>query len=70
MRIYYFGELIEDTNKKEQIIEIEQTALDLQSLDKPKKVGMDSIGDLLNELNLNLDVYRPFSLQNQKENYA
>lgn len=61
MRIYYFGELIKDTNKETEKVEIlEQTTLELNhSKAKPaKKVGMDSIGDLLKELDLNLDTFQ------------
>lgn len=57
MRIYYFGKLIEDTNEtKNQIIE--QTALDLLQPEEPKP-AVDSLGDLLNDLDLSLDIWRP-----------
>lgn len=66
MRIYYFGELIKDTNKETEKVEIlEQTTLELNQArqQQNKKVGMDSIGDLLKELDLNLDSFRVNHLQ-------
>ncbi len=71
MKIYYFGELIEDTNetkndtKKSQ--EIAQLALNLgeqEPAEEPKKTGMESIGDILKDLDLNIDIYRPLQLSN------
>ena len=59
MKIYYFGELIEDTNAlKAQKIATQMTlSFDEEPL---AKTGMPSIGDILKELDLSLDVYRPF----------
>jgi hypothetical protein len=71
MKIYYFGELIEDTNetknetKKSQ--EIAQLALNLsepEPKEEPKKTGMESIGDILKDLDLNIDIYRPMQFSN------
>lgn len=69
MRIYYFGELIEDTNNPDlNKTKTQQTALELKAHEpqeeKKSKLGMDSIGDLLKDLNLNVDVYRPNSSRN------
>jgi hypothetical protein len=70
MRIYYFGELVEDTNNPDSNkTKTEQTSLKLESSVEQKKqnkvkMGMDSIGDLLKDLNLNIDVYRPNSFKN------
>lgn len=63
MRIYYFGELIEENGQKVQKQKIEQTQLELESvkLEQKQKFGMDSIGDILKELDLNLDIYRPMN---------
>ena len=69
MRIYYFGELVQDTNNPDfNKTKTEQTSLELKA-HEPKeemksKLGMDSIGDLLKDLNLNIDVYRPGKLKN------
>ena len=71
MRIYYFGELVEDTENPEfKKTKTEQTSLKLESTVEQKKqnkvkMGMDSIGDLLKDLNLNIDVYRPNNNKNQ-----
>jgi hypothetical protein len=73
MRIYYFGELVEDTNDPNfNKTKTEQTSLELEfsekkekKSEKREKTGMDSIGDLLKEINLNIDVYRPNKLRNQ-----
>ena len=71
MRIYYFGELVEDTENPEfKKTKTEQTSLKLESTVEQKKqnkvkMGMDSIGDLLKDLNLNIDVYRPNKNKNQ-----
>jgi hypothetical protein len=70
MRIYYFGELVEDTNNPNfKKIKTEQTSLKLESPIEQKKqskvkMGMDSIGDLLKDLNLNIDVYKSDSFKN------
>lgn len=60
MRIYYFGELIEDTNETKKVATI-QTALPLEATvvaEEPQKSGMQSIGDILQELDLSLDTFR------------
>ena len=64
MRIYYFGELIEENGRKVNELQAQtktetQTALEFNLVKEPKKVGMPSIGELLEELDLSLDVYRP-----------
>ena len=66
MRIYYFGELIEDTNNPNTNLQTQETQLELSFADAPadstpapKKTGMDSIGDILKDLDLNIDIYRP-----------
>jgi len=53
MRIYYFGKLIEDTNETKTV---EQTKL---KLDEPKleTTALQSISDILHELDLYQDVY-------------
>jgi len=58
MKIYYFGELIEDNGRK--IEKQQQTALALETPQAEKTI-FDTIGDLLGELDLSLDVYRPLS---------
>jgi hypothetical protein len=65
MRIYYFGELIEDTNNPKNEIEEKQLKLELEASPSMSekantkiKVGMESIGDILKELNLNVDSFR------------
>jgi hypothetical protein len=76
MRIYYFGELVEDTENPEfNKTKTEQTSLKLESTVEQKKqnkvkMGMDSIGDLLKDLNLNIDVYRPNNNKNNKGGYS
>jgi hypothetical protein len=64
MRIYYFGELVEDTNNPNfKKIKTEQTSLKLETLSQQKhvtaKTGMESIGDILKDLDLSLDSFRP-----------
>jgi len=68
MRIYYFGELIEDTKspKQKEIIEkniLSQTALLLEEAQpesaKPKP-GMPPLGDLLQDIDMSLDAALPF----------
>lgn len=71
MRIYYFGELIEDTlakktdktkNAEKNKSQIVQTSLDLNNIEQSqKKTGMESIGELLRELDLNIDAYNPLN---------
>lgn len=69
MKIYYFGELIEvDGQPVIKETKIQQTKLDLQPTEattKVEKLGMPSIGDLLKDIDLSLDVYRPLRLQRQ-----
>lgn len=63
MKIYYFGELIEENGRK--IKNETETQLELSFADAtddsvpPKKISMDSIGDILKDLDLNLDIYHP-----------
>ncbi len=73
MRIYYFGELIQDSNgnkvnetktTKTEESEIKQTTFNFdaeQTVKKSRTLGMESIGDLLRDLDLNLDVYNPMN---------
>lgn len=69
MRIYYFGELIEDTNDPDfNKTKTEQISLKLESPVEQKKqnkvkMGMDSIGDILKDLDLNLDSFNPSKMQ-------
>lgn len=57
MRIYYFGELVEDTNETKKA-EMGQTKLELNEVPQEKS-GIQSIGEILQELDLNLDSFRP-----------
>jgi hypothetical protein len=64
MRIYYFGELIEDTeNPNFNKTKTEQTSLELELSEQKKqdktKTGMEPMGDILKDLDLNLDSFRP-----------
>lgn len=59
MRIYYFGELIEDTNKT-KLQSTEQISLDFDRAEEIK-TQKDPIGDLLKELDLSIDIWRPVS---------
>lgn len=62
MRIYYFGELVEDTNNPvpKTREEIMQTAFEFSDeSEQPKRSGMPSIGDLLEDIDLSLEAYRP-----------
>lgn len=66
MKIYYYGELIEENGRKVtneiNTSEIDQLTLAFATegpAPEPKKTGMDSIGDILKDLDLNLDIYRP-----------
>lgn len=75
MKIYYFGELIEENGVKVKgEVEIEQTSLNFDKTEaenkkaksstfhsavEETKVGMSSIGELLKDIDLNIDVYRP-----------
>ena len=55
MKIYYFGELIEENGVKVATkTEIEQTKLAFDE-ESEKKVGLRSIGDILKEIDLSLD---------------
>lgn len=67
MNIYYYGELIEENGRKvtNQTNTTETDKLTLafaaeEPAPEPKKTGMDSIGDILKDLDLNLDIYHPF----------
>jgi hypothetical protein len=69
MRIYYFGKLIEDTENPDfNKTKTEQTSLKLelseQKQQEKTKTGMESIGDILKDINLNIDVYRSNKLKN------
>lgn len=60
MRIYYFGELIQDTNKNQT--NIEQTTFNFDNVPfRKQNTGMDSIGDLLKELDLYTDSFQSHS---------
>ena len=66
MKIYYFGKLIEENGRKVtneiNTSEIDQLTLAFATEEpapEPKKTGMDSIGDILKDLDLNLDIYHP-----------
>ena len=68
MRIYYFGELIEENGRKvrpEQTETLEQTALDLDNVRpvQTRSADMQSIGEIIKELDLTLDSFRPIRLQ-------
>ena len=69
MRIYYFGKLIEDTNNPavREEKDCKQTELDFSAAVENKKpsIGMPSIGDLLEDINLDLESYRPLRFQRQ-----
>ncbi len=66
MRIYYFGELIEvDGKKVEKETKIQQTKLEFETVKPAEKPGMSSVGELLKDIDLNLDIYRPLRLQGQ-----
>ena len=62
MRIYYFGELVEDTsitNKNKQTeTKVEQTSL---ALEKPQKTVFEQVDELLQDIDMNLDRCLPFS---------
>lgn len=94
MRIYYFGNLIQDNDSrkmsyselmkkigeveffssskpkttKQEAEELQQTQLKLESPVPAKKSGMQSIGELLQEIDMNLDVYR--NKNKQRGSYA
>lgn len=53
---------------KEKTEELQQTQLKLESPVPVKKSGMQSIGELLQEIDMNLDVYR--SKNRQRGSYA
>lgn len=62
MRIYYFGELIKDTNNhNKKPVKLNQTKLNLEPAKAPvgRKAGMQSIGELLKDIDMNLDSFRP-----------
>lgn len=66
MRIYYFGELIEvDGKKVEKETKTQQTKLEFETVKSVEKPGMSSVGELLKDIDLNLDIYRPLRLQGQ-----
>lgn len=66
MKIYYFGELIEENGRKivKETKTAEQTRLNFEAAsipdEEPVRTGMPSLGDILKEIDLNLDVYNPF----------
>jgi hypothetical protein len=60
MRIYYYGELIEDLNETKTI---EQTKLILDETNT-ETISTQSIGDILQELDLYNDVY-PYGLSSR-----
>ena len=58
MKIYYFGELIEDNGvkvEKQTTGSERQLTLTLENKKEEKKIGMPSIGDLLKDIDLNLE---------------
>jgi hypothetical protein len=66
MRIYYFGELIEENGRKVKSEAQKQMQLEFSQAEQtpmPKKSGMDSIGDILKELDLNLDSLRSIGMR-------
>lgn len=84
MRIYYFGELVEENGRKvaketkmkntkiaksgsETRVSTtrEQTELEFENIED-KKTGMESIGDLLRDIDLSLDVHLPFAFGQSK----
>lgn len=76
MKIFYFGELIEENGRKvtnetnsetktaQEIAQLELSFADDESAPEPKKTGMESIGDILKDLDLNIDIYRPMHFSN------
>ena len=66
MKIFYFGELIEDTNapKKAEVDQLVMSFAEGESDPQPKKTGMESIGDILKDLDLNIDIYHPMHFSN------
>ena len=61
MKIFYFGELVEDTNAPKENTSDQLTLAFVaeEPAPEPKKTGMESIGDILKDLDLNLDIYHP-----------
>lgn len=63
MRIYYFGELIEENGVKvapETKKETKQIEMKFEKvIAKPDRDGMQSIGDILKDLDLTIDSFRP-----------
>ncbi len=72
MKIFYFGELIEENGRKvknetKNTQDVAQLTLNLaeqEPAEEPKKTGMESIGDILKDLDLNIDIYRPMQFSN------
>ncbi len=66
MKIYYFGELIEENGvkitevakEKTEILEQTELKLDSAKADAGRKAGMQSIGELLKDIDMNLDSFR------------
>ncbi len=69
MKIYYFGELIEvDGQPVIKETKIQQTKMDFDAAqpdETPQRQGMASIGELLKDIDLSLDVYRPLRAARQ-----
>lgn len=76
MKIFYFGELIEEngrkvtkdtnneTKKAQEIAQLALSFAETEPEEEPKKTGMESIGDILKDLDLNIDLYRPMRFSN------
>ena len=76
MKIFYFGELIEENGRKvtnetksetktaQEIAQLELSFAEGESDPQPKKTGMESIGDILKDLDLNIDIYHPMHFSN------
>jgi hypothetical protein len=69
MKIYYFGELIEDTEDPSvKLAHEKQTFLDFaaveaETTEKKETNLFDAIDELLDEIDLTRDIFRPFSFQ-------
>lgn len=67
----FFGALDPDTNETKSetknVQDVAQLTLNLaeqEPAEEPKKTGMESIGDILKDLDLNIDIYRPMQFSN------
>ena len=68
MRIYYFGELIEENGVKVQKQKVEEQKQVAMQFEEDEQTGsyMQSIGDILKEIDMNLDVYRPAHMRKRQ----